>query len=306
MTGIGTFLAVLAALLLAAAPVRAAEDIPIPIQLESIPVSLVNEEGRKVPGPVTIFLEVMDEDDVEWACRMVPRIKDLLNIALSLHPVTIRQGSYDLGTVNETLRKTMKGVIKNNLIRTVHVIQGKRRIGQDTKIVKLPGTRRDCQPLEDYPPGIAIPQLRAEPEPETLKETIEKKDWFKSTVPPPPPKAEKRLPRAPKRKTADGGGSFGMGFWVGVVGTVIVLAAGAGGAVLLLTRKPKSRDRRGDKERRGSAEERRKTKGDPPGPERRSGQKRRGDGKDRRAGEGRRGSDDRRGGDRRAKKERRE
>ena len=301
------FVAVLGALLMAALPARAAEDLPIPIQLESIAISVLDAEGRKVPAPATVFLEVMDEDDIDWACRMVPRIRDLLNITLSLHPIVLGQeGRTDLTAVNETLRKTIQGVVKANLIHTVHVILEKRRIGQDTKVVKFAGARRDCQPLEDYPPDIGIPQLRAAPEPDPVKETVEKKDWFKRAAPPPPPLAEKPLPRTFKRKTEAAGGSFGIGFWIGAVGTVLVLAAGAAGAVLLLTRKPKSRDRRKGRERRGASDERRKTKGDSPDPERRSDKKRRGE-KERRAGEGRRGSDERRGrGDRRSKKERRD
>jgi hypothetical protein len=308
MTRKESFVAILLAFVLAALPVWADDDIPIPIQLESVAISLVNEEGRKVPGPVSVFLEVMDEDDIDQVCRMVPRIQDLLNIAVSLHPITIRQGSYDLGAVNDALRKAIKGVIKGNLIRTAHVVRGKRRIGQDTKVVRLDGARRGCRALEDYPPDVGIAILHPEPEPETVKEVIQKKDWFKkSGQSPPPPVAEKPLPRTIKRKTGESGGSFGIGFWVGVAGTVIVLAAAAAGIVLLLASKSKSRDRRKNKERRGVAEDRRKTKGVPPGPERRSGQKRRGDTKERRDEESRRGSGERRGtGDRRAKKGRRE
>ncbi len=304
--------AVMLALALTGTAMSADGDFPIPIQLQSIAIPLVNKVGGKTAGPVTIFIEVAEEAQVETACRMMPRIKDAMNVALNLRPVVFSKGRYQLEGVNEILLQAVSSVVKGDLIRAVHMVQGKRRMGEGTKVLKLTGSRRDCRPIEDYPPDIGIAQLRVVPEePETVKEVIAKKDWFKPAEPPPPAAPDKPFPKTIHRyaKWKEDEGAFGLWFWIGVASAMVVLGALGGGVVMLLTRKPKKGgDRRTGEERRETGERRKKDDADFSGPERRSDKKRRA-GEERRSSD-RRGGDrrggDRRGGDRRAKSDRRD
>ena len=299
--------AVMLALAVAGTAMSAEGDFPVPIQLQSIAIPLVNKVGGRTAGPVTVFIEVAEEGQVEIACRMMPRIKDAMNVALNLHPVVFSSGRYELEGIDELLIQAINSVVKDDLIRAVHMVPGIRRMGEGTKVLdKVAGSRRDCRPIEDYPPGIGIAQLRVVPEePKTVKEVIAKKDWFKPAEPPPPPAPAKPVPKTIHRyaKWKDDEDAFGLWFWIGVAGAVVVLGAVGGGVVMLLTRKPKKGgDRRTDKERRDTGERRKKDDTDFSGPERRSDKKRRTDA-ERRSSDRR--ADDRRGGDRRAKSDRR-
>ena len=289
------------AVLAVASPGAAASDLPIPVQLESFTIPALNEAGQKINAPVSLFIEVGEEEDVKTVCRAIPRLKDAINITINLNPISVRDGRLDLGGVDAPLLKAVSAVIEGGAVRKVHLIQGKRRIGKNTAIFKMAGLPRGCQALEDYPPDIGVTQFRVALEEAEEAEKRRKKDWFKPTGPPPPPPKMTALPH-PAKTAEKNEGSLGLGFWLGVVvGFVVVAAAGGGGAYFLLGTKKKP-DRRSRKKRRGEGE-RRKARGEEKvseekrkGDQRRAGRQRRGEGE-------RRKSSDRRASDRRGGKE---
>ena len=83
------------ALLAVASPGAAASDLPIPVQLESFIIPAMSAAGQKINAPVSLFIEVGEEADVQTVCRAIPRLKDAINIAINLNPISVRDGRLD-------------------------------------------------------------------------------------------------------------------------------------------------------------------------------------------------------------------
>lgn len=267
---------------LAAMPLRARADGPVPVQLASIPIGIVTAGGQNSQGYVSIYVEVPTNDDVGQLCSLLPKVNDAISLTFQGHPVHSTDGIYDLTSHAERLRKQMNAEFGRTIATQVFLRQGLRPMVTGVKRRPVQGTTRGCRALKVLPWEAHMPKAdHFVPKPQIIGRAV--------IIGQPQPVVKKKPGLLDKLLSP-----VGLFFLVATVGFLMLVASAGWWFFARWRRERRRRERRRRKDRRQgdrrSGVDRRRGKGGYTGPERRSG-------KDRREGERRAG--DRRTGERR-------
>ena len=143
-------LMVLLSLVLGSVGAFAAEDLKKGPVVQILPFAAPAElkNGARRTLPVTLFLELVSEDDADEVCRAYPRIRDAVLGVLSLRPIPVRKSLLNFDGYPHPLRVAINRVLPSASIRQVHIRQGNILIGSGTS-TRI-GAFQGCARVRDF------------------------------------------------------------------------------------------------------------------------------------------------------------
>jgi len=271
------------------------------VQFKALTLPAISAKGYRGRTTVTPYMRVKNKDALRRVCERLPRLLDVIMVAFESDPVHLSDRQNDLAARQKDLGKRIEASIGAGVFDGFYIVQGTRRRGEGTELIRVPGGSPACQPIKYLPweapppkeildaandlggqsrtatPGAAAKtETAVEAEPQPLP---------RKPFPPPPMAKPERLPSW----------VFIFIALVGMGGVMLVIGSYIGYQVAKIKRDRRRRERRLNKkkDRRSGIERRQRDDGPPDGIERRSGKDRR-SGIDRRAQRERRDDTDRR------------
>ncbi len=114
------------------------------LQLESFMAPALYP-GRSRPGsfPVTVILNVPEEDKVGAICRVTPRIRDAIMMSLFTKPIPIRRGKAEMDGTSVQLLDAINKSLGSNMVSKVIIMAGVRSMGKGA-VMNLPFSSSGC------------------------------------------------------------------------------------------------------------------------------------------------------------------
>jgi len=133
----------------------------ISVQLQSFSIPTVGADGGIGHGPMTIFLVVRGQQNVESLCQYLPRVREAITITVDQSPVPVMGKKYKLQEIGERLLQRINRALPKPIVFRLHMFPLARKMGKGADILDLPGTNERCMSIREMPKDT-IAMLRGE------------------------------------------------------------------------------------------------------------------------------------------------